>query len=47
MTRGLGMVIFTGTRACPRALLHRERLVDHAILDPLEFLHVHPAGRSP
>ena len=30
----------------PAALLHRDRLVDRAILDPLEFLHVHPAGRQ-
>ena len=28
----------------PATLLHRERLVDRAILDPLEFLHAHPAG---
>ena len=30
----------------PAALLHRDRLVDRAILDPLEFLHVHLAGRQ-
>jgi hypothetical protein len=28
----------------PAAFLHRDRLVDRAVLDPLEFLHVHPAG---
>jgi hypothetical protein len=28
----------------PAAFLHRDRLVDRAVLDPLEFLHVHPPG---
>jgi rhodanese-related sulfurtransferase len=30
----------------PAALLHRDGLVDRAVLDPLEFLVAHPPGRQ-